>query len=139
MLPEVCASENILALPISAPPPPPPMWDQTAESQLRRCGLPPNAATLEIATRKRRALCQWRDGVASAASGWVNTHDPRLTFAVPPGARTADPQKYPEKQKQYHWFHWFGWETHLISSSPHETGLRAHQYPADTCSLGQSL
>lgn len=73
------------------------MWGQTAESQLRHCGLPPNAATLEIATRKCRALCQWRDGVASAASGWVNTHDPRLTFAVPPGAQTADPQKYPEK------------------------------------------
>lgn len=42
---------------------------QLAERQHRQCGLSPSPATLEIATRKCRALCQWRDGVTSVARG----------------------------------------------------------------------
>lgn len=97
---EWCCQNSVLLKTLQCPankcPPTPtpsfsPMWGQTAESQLRHCGLPPSPATLEIATRKCRAPCQWRDGVASVASGRVNTHDPRLTFAVLPGAQTAGP------------------------------------------------
>lgn len=121
----LCFWKHCRALPISVrptphPPPHPmasqPEWGQTAESQQSHCGLSPSPATLEIAKRKCWALCQWCDGVTSVATGWVNTHDPRLTFLfrqVCKQQTRKNTRKSPTVQKII-WLVWMGDSPDLI-------------------------
>lgn len=116
-----------------------PEWGQTAESQRSHRGLSPGLATLGIATHKWRARGQRRDGVASVASGWVNTHDPRPPLALQPGVQTAEPQKYPEKlplcKNNSGLTGLDGRPTWSVSL--HETGMWTRQHGADTRSPDQ--